>query len=52
MLAQFGRGHGYHIIYLTDSKQHPRPDAATVAAQAEADEAAREAMLARKTDGA
>jgi predicted RNA methylase len=52
MLAQFGRGHGYHIIYLTDSKQHPRPGAATVAAQAEADEAAREAMLARKTDEA
>jgi hypothetical protein len=34
------KGHVYGIVYLTDSKQHPRPDAATVASQAEEDEAA------------
>ena len=39
------KGHAYGIVYLTDSKQHARPDAATVAAQAEADEAAREAAI-------
>ena len=44
------KGHAYGIVYLTDSKQHARPDAATVAAQAEADEAAREAAIARKLD--
>ena len=44
------RNHAYHVVYLTDSKQHARPDAATVAAQAEADDAAREAMMARKVD--
>ena len=31
------KGHVYGVVYLTDSKQHARPDAATVAAQAEAD---------------
>ena len=44
------KGHAYGIVYLTDSKQHARPDAATVAAQAEADEAAREAAISRKLD--
>jgi phospholipid N-methyltransferase len=44
------KGHAYGIVYLTDSKQHARPDAAAVAAQAEADEAAREAAIARKLD--
>jgi phospholipid N-methyltransferase len=38
------------IVYLTDSKQHARPDAATVAAQAEADAAVREAAISRKLD--
>ena len=41
------KGHAYGIVYLTDSKQHARPDAATVAAQAEADETAREAAIAQ-----
>jgi phospholipid N-methyltransferase len=44
------KGHAYGIVYLTDSKQHARPDAATVAAQAEADDAAREAAISRKLD--
>ena len=44
------KGHAYGIVYLTDSKQHARPDAATVAAQAEADAAGREAAIARKLD--
>ena len=44
------KGHTYGIVYLTDSKQHARPDAATIAAQAEADEAAREAAISRKLD--
>ena len=44
------KGHAYGIVYLTDSKQHARPDAATIAAQAEADEAAREAAIPRKLD--
>jgi len=42
--------HAYHVVVLTDSKQHPRPDAVTVEAQAEKDEAARDLLLARKTD--
>ena len=46
------KGHAYGIVYLTDSKQHARPDAATVAAQAEADETAREAAISRKLDEA
>ena len=46
------KGHAYGIVYLTDSKQHARPDAATVAAQAEADEAALEAAISRKLDEA
>ena len=44
------RDHAYHVIVLTDSKQHPRPDAATVAAQGEEDEVARDILLARKTE--
>ncbi|MGA7743870.1 MAG: DUF3560 domain-containing protein [Polyangia bacterium] len=44
------KGHAYGIVYLTDSKQHARPDAAAVEAQAEVDEAAREAAIARKLD--
>ena len=44
------RDHAYHVVVLTDSKQHARPDAATVAAQAEEDEVARDLLLARKTE--
>ena len=44
------KGHAYGIVYLTDSKRHDRPDAATVAAQAEADAAVREATMVRKLD--
>ena len=44
------RDHAYHVIVLTDSKQHERPCAAAVAAQAEEDEAAREVLLTRKTE--
>ena len=44
------KGHAYGIVYLTDSKQHERPSAAAVAAQAEEDEAAREVLLAKKTE--
>jgi phospholipid N-methyltransferase len=43
------KGHAYGIVYLTDSKQHARPSAAAVAAQAEEDAAARDLLLARKT---
>jgi phospholipid N-methyltransferase len=46
------RDHAYHIVVLTDSKQHAKPDAATVEAQAKADAAAREAALSRKLDEA
>jgi protein-L-isoaspartate O-methyltransferase len=44
------KGHTYGIVYLTDSKQHPRPDAKTVAEQAEKDEVARDLLLASKDD--
>ena len=57
MLHRPGHMTGLSIVYLTDSKQHARPDAATVKAQAEKDEgsatqAARESSMARKTDEA
>lgn len=48
MLHRPGARYGLSVVYLTDSKQHPRPDAATVSAQAEKDEAARDALMARK----
>ncbi|MGO9665740.1 MAG: DUF3560 domain-containing protein [Polyangia bacterium] len=46
------KGHAYGIVYLTDSKQHARPDAAAVEAQAKADATAQEAAIARKLDEA
>ena len=44
------KGHAYGIVYLTDSRQHARPDATTVEAQAKADAAAREVAISRKLD--
>jgi len=44
------RDHAYHVVVLTDSKQHERPSAATIAAQAEEDAVARDLLLARKTE--
>jgi protein-L-isoaspartate O-methyltransferase len=38
------------VVVLTDSKQHERPSAAVVAAQAEEDAVARDLLLARKTE--
>ena len=44
------RDHAYHVVVLTDSKQHERPSAAAIAAQAEEDAVARDLLLARKTE--
>jgi 16S rRNA G1207 methylase RsmC len=52
MASAIGKGSGLVVVYLTDSKQHARPDAAAVKAQADKDEAARESLLAKKTDEA
>ena len=52
MASAIGKGNGLVVIYLTDSRQHARPDAATVKAQVEKDEAVRMSSLARKTDEA
>jgi len=52
MASAIGKGNGLVVVYLTDSKQHARPDAAAVKAQAEKDAAARESLLAKKTDEA
>ncbi len=52
MLHRSGHMTGLSIVYLTDAKQHARPDAATMKAHAEKNEAARESLLARKRDEA
>jgi 16S rRNA G1207 methylase RsmC len=52
MASAIGKGNGLVVVYLTDSKQHARPDAAAVKAQAEKDQNTREALLAKKTDEA
>ena len=52
MASAIGKGNGLVEVYLTDSKQHARPDAAAVKAQAEKDAAARESLIAKKTDEA
>ena len=52
MASAIGKGSGLVVVYLTDSKQHARPDAAAVKAQADKDAAARESLLAKKTDEA
>jgi methylase of polypeptide subunit release factors len=52
MLNRPDRAAGLSVVYLTDSKQHARPNATTVKAQAAKDEAARESLLARKIDEA
>jgi hypothetical protein len=39
MGSAIGKGHGLVVVYLTDSKQHERPDTATVKAQADKDQA-------------
>ncbi len=52
MASAIGKGNGLVVVYLTDSKQHARPDVATVKAQAEKDAAARESLLAKKADEA
>ena len=46
------KGHTYGIVYLSDSKQHPRPSAEAVQAKAAEIEAARESLLARMDDDA
>ena len=50
MLHRPGARYGLSIVYLTDSKQHERPSAAAVAAQAEEDEVERDLLLDRKTE--
>jgi 16S rRNA G1207 methylase RsmC len=52
MLDRPGRATGLCVVYLTDSKQHAKPDAATVKAQAAKDEAARKSLMVRKIDEA
>jgi 16S rRNA G1207 methylase RsmC len=42
--------HGVQIVYITDSKQHPRPSAEAVATQAKAERAALDRELDRRTE--
>jgi protein-L-isoaspartate O-methyltransferase len=44
------RGHTYHVVYLTDSKQHPRPRSAAVAERADQEAIECDLLLAHKTE--
>jgi protein-L-isoaspartate O-methyltransferase len=52
MLHRPGARYGLSVVYLTDSKQHPRPGAEVVKAKAAEIEAARQVLLTRKTEEA